>query len=632
MLSADRSAAGVTRLGRLRSKIDKVNRQISKRGSYVSLFRSRSFDSDKDTTMPRAVSFQHANSFDSDVSMPGNLRKDSFDISTQPAPGLRPILKHPLSASAKGRPKPQLISDPTHMPYTPTILQNLTVDPIQDDSQNYSESVSYSDSEIPGRVAASSFSAPVASSKAAGGQRARYSVYHGPTNIKRTFRMRPYHCFPKPLLMTEEDIYADSLKPSQIVEHCKSYLAPTQSEAIAKNIAVPKHIQQLYGTPKKDGRIGAIRVEVLGCISLARTKPDVGVYLVCGDAAFFTDVLTGYRSPMWPCASRRAATFPIHHAYAQLFVGVFDMRVRKNKENDVFCGRVAIDISSLRPDTEYDVTLPLRVSTFVYDRRKRGVIRLRFSLYWFSERSAVVSYFKSAKSITKSSLFVEGYPTIPCADPKTFRNVAVTVYGQDLPGKYSRNAFRATMREFNLYQQNLRLTLQHLALDAILYERVYISLYLYMAGMYCVWTSSISMLPPFCGGYILILFSENYRFYVKDSKYNLGYQPVTLLEVASGLVSRPTDSRYTSSNRNNSNAVVKSFGPIAIHKKAKRRKGQAARSSGTEHVDGGASDNSDDEIQLLDHREFPFSERQAYPKTSVEHALAPSLSNKRGTS
>jgi hypothetical protein len=36
-------------------------------------------------------------------------------------------------------------------------------------------------------------------------------------------------------------------------------------------------------------------------------------------------------------------------------------------------------------------------------------------------------------------------PTIPCGDPKTFRNVAVTVHGQDFPGKYTRGAFRATM-------------------------------------------------------------------------------------------------------------------------------------------------------------------------------------------
>ena len=551
-------------------------------------------------TRPRNVSFGRNESFESDISVPRSVRAEE-------------IIPSPV------RSKPQLMFDPTSMPYNPAMhQQQLKVETkMEIEHSNYDsmQSISYSDSDADYQFTEEDFanivSQPVPANGTPHGQRARYSVYQGNRTVKRKFRVRPYHRFPDGRQMTEEAIYADSLKPSKTFKPIKSYLAPTSNST--QQISVPEVIQQLYGSPGIDGRIGALRVEVLGCVALARTnKPDIGVYCVCGDAAFCTDVISGYRSPMWPCETQRAALFPIHHAYAQLFVGVFDFKVQRNKDNDVFCGRVALDIASLRPDTEYDVTLPLRVSTFVYDTRKRGVIRLRFSMHWFNERAAVVSYFKSAKSLAKSSPFVEGHPTIPCADPKTFRNVAVTVYGQDLPGKYSRTAFRATMREFNLYQQNLRLALQYLALDAILYERPHISLYLFGAGMYCVATSSIRMVPPFFVGYILIQLWENYRSYVGCSRYNLGYMPVTLQEIVEAIVDKP-------------GSPEPSMHPLAVQKKNKRRtRAQASRS------DDDSSETSDDEIPVLDHWEFPFSERDTYPKMSVERALAPGVSNRQG--
>jgi C2 domain len=453
-----------------------------------------------------------------------------------------------------------------------------------------------------------------------GRERARYSVYHGSSGIKKKFRVRPYHCYPdQNVTMTEEEIYADSLLPSKEFVLLKSYLAPTSKSTQLKS--VPENIRQLWGSPSEDGRIGSIRVEVLGCVSLSRTKPDVSVYLVCGDAAFCTDVLNGYRSPMWPCVSRRACVFPVHHAFAKLYVGIFDARIRKNKENDVFCGRVVVDLASLRPDTEYDTTMPLRASAFVYDKRKRGVIRLRLSLHWFSERAAVMSYFKSVRSIVDSSPLVEGQPAIPCADPKTFRNVAVTVYGQDLPGKYSRTAFRATMREFNLYQQNIHVLAKLLVLDAMLYEKPWMSLYLFCAAMYSVMQNSVRTIPALFVGYILILYLENYRHYVESKDSHLGYKPVTIQEVLKALV-------LNQDVLNKQSDPI--FAPIAVEKRAKRRRGAASqrlrRMGSKEEENTGTHPEDDDEdgsIAPLDHREFPFSDRDAYPKRCVEESLAP---------
>jgi hypothetical protein len=270
---------------------------------------------------------------------------------------------------------------------------------------------------------------------------------------KREYRVKPYHRFaPYKVYMTEEQIYQNMLQPSEIVRHRQSFVEPWYDASFGH---YHDRETEIWGSPSVDRRIGSLKVEVLSCVGVRKSKPDVSVYLICGDGAFATDIIAGSRSPMWPASSKRAACFPLFHAYARLYAGVFDVKNRKNSENDYFCGRVTIDIAALRPDTEYDVSLPLRASSFVYDRRARGVIRLRFALHWFSERAAVLSYLKMPRNLATTTKYIE-YPSIPCADPKTFRNVAITVHGQELPGKYSRTAFRATMREFNLYQQNLR--------------------------------------------------------------------------------------------------------------------------------------------------------------------------------
>lgn len=276
-------------------------------------------------------------------------------------------------------------------------------------------------------------------------------VFRSQLRSERDIRVKPHHVFgSSKIYMTEEELYQNMKRPSQNIEYFQSSMKKWFD--ICKLEHTDADLNYWGGVD--DGRIGSVRVEVLSCTGVSKTKSDISVWLVCGDAAFETDVIQGCRSPIWPYLSKRAACFPLFHAYARVFVGVFDKR--KKAENDSFCGRTTIDISSLRPRTVYDLTIPLRASTFVYDRRQRGAIRLRFSLYWFSERAAVLSYLKSPQMMHTTSIM--GQPFISCDDPKTFRNIAVTIHGQELPGKYSRDAFQATMREFNLYQINIRVS------------------------------------------------------------------------------------------------------------------------------------------------------------------------------
>jgi len=414
-------------------------------------------------------------------------------------------------------------------------------------------------------------------------------------DVNKKIRVKPSSAFPSATYMNEIELYQCMMAGSSKFEFLSSYMDP--STKATRRFKVPDIVRRQFGSPKEDGRVGSLRIEILGCVGLDRAKPEVSVYAVCGDCAFSTDIIDGNRSPMWPNSSKRAAVFPLHHAYARVFIGVFDVKQQKEREADHLCGRVAIDIPSLRPNTEYDITFPLRVSAFIYDRRPRGVVRVRFSIHWFSERSAILSYLKRPRNPLAFSKQAKKFPTIPCGDPKTFRNVAVTVHGQDFPGKYTRGAFRATMREFNLSQQNIRFLMKVLILDCILYENPLMSIYLFSTSIYCVYLNSVRLAPPFFVGWLIYLLVENNIYFNGTQEGNLGYQGLTIKEIFYGLVFGGKNDEYK-------------LNPISVKKLPRR---QVIGENG-KCID----------IELQNHREFPFSERFEYPKFSAADAIASS--------
>jgi hypothetical protein len=424
----------------------------------------------------------------------------------------------------------------------------------------------------------------------------------GPEDDGKKVRIKPFHAFPGPVYMTEGELYQSMMQPSDEFEFLTSYLNP--STKATRRAKVPDIVRRHFGSPKEDGRIGSLRVEVLGCVGLDRAKPDASIYLVVGDCAFATDIIPGARSPMFPSSAKRAAVFPLHHAYARLFIGVFDVKEKKKNEADHFSGRVAIDIPPLRPNTEYDITFPIRASTFIYDRRPRGVVRLRFSLHWFSERAVVMSYLKRPRNPLAFSRQAKKQPTIPCGDPKTFRNVAVTVHGQDFPGKYTRGAFRATMREFNLYQQNVRFLSKVTIIDCILWENPLMSLYLFSTNMYCVYQNSVRLVPPFFIGWLIYLLYENYLQNNIAMAGHLGYRPLSILEILNGLIRDGKGAKHH-------------FKPILVKKRPRKQ---------VLGEDGKLAD-----IEMANHREFPFSERYTYHKFAASDAIAagPSKAGKK---
>ena len=224
------------------------------------------------------------------------------------------------------------------------------------------------------------------------------------------FKIRPSDIYPSEFKMNESDLYHDMHR---------------KSETFVK-----------VDSRSMERQIGTLKVEVLSCMGLPKfdrfSKPNAMAYLVCGDTAFATDYITSSLSPMWPARSKRAVGFPLFHAFARLYLGVFNAT---DKDVDDYAGRAVINVASLRHGVQYDVNLPLKVSTMVYDQRPRGAIRVRFQLQWTDERSAVLSYLPWKKNdLPWINDPQEDLVSIPCANSKTLRNVACEyVYTRCLP-------------------------------------------------------------------------------------------------------------------------------------------------------------------------------------------------------
>jgi hypothetical protein len=183
----------------------------------------------------------------------------------------------------------------------------------------------------------------------------------------------------------------------------------------------------------------------------------------------------------------------------------------------------------------------------------------------------------------------------------------MTVHGSDLPGKYTQKAFRATMREFALAQLNLRFLIKGLAKDMILYEKPLFSLYIFSTWMLCVYHNSVKFAPSFFVGYLIMNMISNYFYFNLSEQNNLGYTPLTIREMAGSLVKEQETGNMK---------------PLLAKKKAKNIAARRASwAPGPSHPSIGEAEDVQD-IEPVDHREFPFSERDEYRKFTVDDALA----------
>jgi C2 domain len=312
----------------------------------------------------------------------------------------------------------------------------------------------------------------------------------------------------------------------------------TKSEMREEMLLPSDHFHDLRVPGCKGKEIGALEVEVLQCIGLPKmdrgSDTDAVVYLVCGSYAFSTDVIFNRVNPMWLRKTRRACVFPLFHGYARLYVGVFD---HERKVKDDFAGRVVIDLARLRPHSTYDVTLPLRLSTHVYSRRRRGAVRLRFTLKWTSERDALLSYIPKSLKITLPQHSKPNFETtVMCTDQKAFRNIAITVHGAHLPRRFTFNQMRAAIREINFTRKYIFTVLRKTVREIMQWKNPAISGFVFLSWMHCVFANAFSLVPFYLVVYFLLFLMRNYAKYGMDASSQRGFVPPSWEELFFSLV------------------------------------------------------------------------------------------------
>jgi hypothetical protein len=122
--------------------------------------------------------------------------------------------------------------------------------------------------------------------------------------------------------------------------------------------------------------------------------------------------------------------------------------------------------------------------------------------------------------------------------------------------------------------------------------------------MHCVWLNSVRLVPPYVVGWLIYMLVENYLLYNVSAAGNLGYKPLTMMEILKGLLRDGRDKKFN-------------FRPLIVQKRARKH---------------APSKNKEEEgdIELINHREFPFSERFEYHKFSAAEGIAPSPAAKKG--
>lgn len=297
---------------------------------------------------------------------------------------------------------------------------------------------------------------------------------------------------------------------------------------------------------------------------------------------------------------------PIFHGYARLFAGVFhDDGSKSSSSKDTFFGRAAIEFSRLRPDCTYDITLPLRLSTGVYSRRKRGAIRIRLTLDSFNERQIVLSYLPNKRN----RLAGEIATTVACADPKAFRNVALTVHGTHLPGKFSTESLMATIREFKFVLRCVKTLFEKFVEDLVVWRNPFVSAFVFVGWMHCVRISSATLVPVYFLGMIALQLVRNYATCIVAGE---GFQAPTFEEILLSLRNAPSDNV-------NDNLIVKPIQIVEGSEVTHAPLGQATFKA--LHFIGQEDEYYDSGVDSYTLKEFPFSTLAGYPRFPVDEAL-----------
>jgi hypothetical protein len=144
-------------------------------------------------------------------------------------------------------------------------------------------------------------------------------------------------------------------------------------------------------------KLGRIFLEILSAEGLPQMDTgswlgnltDSFVSIVYEDTFIRTDTIDDCLDPVWFPWMDRAFILNMGHASSQIFLGVFDFDGGFDDHDMI--GRVSVDLTNLRPDTEYLLSYNIYPSAIVSGRDIMGKINIRLRLEIPDERKLALS-------------------------------------------------------------------------------------------------------------------------------------------------------------------------------------------------------------------------------------------------
>ena len=147
------------------------------------------------------------------------------------------------------------------------------------------------------------------------------------------------------------------------------------------------------------GKLGKIYLEIIKCDNLPnmdagpKDKTDAFCCVIYEDAIVNTDVINDELSPRWMPWTQRAFVFRVQHPSSQVLIGVLDYDSERGLNSHDAIGRISVDITNFRADTEYLLKYNLFKSVLDDDRSSLGTLTLRLRIEYDSFREFVKGSF-----------------------------------------------------------------------------------------------------------------------------------------------------------------------------------------------------------------------------------------------
>jgi hypothetical protein len=201
-----------------------------------------------------------------------------------------------------------------------------------------------------------------------------------------------------------------------------------------------------------------------------------------------------------------------------------------------------------------------------------------------------------------------------CSDQKAFRNVAITVHGAHLPGRFTFHQLRAVIREINFTRKYVFSTLLRKIKEIRQWQNPAMSAFVFFSWMHCIYANAFSLVPAYVMLYLLLNLMQNYARYGLDGPSQRGFAPPSWEEMFMALL-RGGDRGY------------RAIAPLELQANRRRLDSQVSFQMKTHEPKGkkllrALGFMTANEDPDADHIEFPFADGRLYPKLTVRKCLA----------